>query len=95
MLKNKLLWFLLGVVIILGQSFFLINWPMYLWLVGLNWFFKKPWFLVLGLGLINDLFQLRFLGTSMLVFLVFSLLTQVLKQILGWSKPYQVKVSGF
>lgn len=95
MYKSKLFWLLGGAVIIFGQSFFLISWPIYLWLIGLNWFFKQPWFLVLGLGLVNDLFQLHFLGRSMLGFLIFSLLIQVLKQVLGWSKSYQVKVSDF
>lgn len=95
MLRNKFFWFILGIIIVFGQSFFLISWPVYLWLIGLNWFFNQPWFLVLGLGLLNDLLQLNFLGKGMLVFLVFSLLIQMLKQVLGWSKSYQVKVSDF
>jgi hypothetical protein len=95
MLQKKIFWLTFGLIIVFIQSFFLISWPMYFWLIGLNWFFKKPWFLVLGLGLINDLLQLHFLGRSMMVFLVLSLIIQVLKQILGWSKSYQVKVSGF
>ncbi len=95
MFKNKFLWFVLGLVIVFFQSFFLISWPAFLWLLGLNWFFNKPWFLVIGLGLVNDLLQLLFLGKSMLIFLIFSLFVQLLKKILGWSKTYRIKVSDF
>ena len=90
-----MVWFLLGLILVLIQSFFLIYWPIFLLLIAVNWFFDSPWFLVLSLGFLNDLLQLNFLGKTMFVFLVFSLFIQVLKQVLGWSKTYQVKVSEF
>ena len=93
--KNRFFWFVLGLGVVFVQSFFLISWPVFLLLVAVNWFFDSPWFISLGLGFVNDLFQLNFLGHSMLVFLVFSLILQVIKQILGWSKTYQIKVSDF
>jgi len=93
--KKKLFWTVTGLLLVFFQSFFIINWPAFLWVVLLTWIKPDPWWIVFAIGLVNDLLLVNPSGKSVLIYLGLSLIVIWVKRIFGLGQKLEVKVNGF
>jgi len=92
---KNVVWFGLGVVLVIFQSFFLALGLTIVWAVVVSWKLKDPWLLLFGIGMLTDLFYLTSLGKTSLILLTIGLFTRYLKNIFGFQESYKMKVSRF
>jgi len=72
----------------------MITWPVLIWAVILIWKGKQPWLILFLIGLINDVFLANFLGQTMAIFLLASVLLNFIRTRLGLEKISRVTRLG-
>ena len=93
--KKFFFWVLLGLTFSFIQSFSLSRLLVALWVVVLSWKENEPWWLILAVGVFDDLLLLEPIGKGVLYYLALSLVVKWLKRLLGLGKKVRVKVNGF
>lgn len=94
--KNIIFWVLLGLVLIFFDSLYLGYWLSFIGVIILSWRQDNPWFAILILGLLSDIFLVKSLGSGVFYFVLVALLARWFKQTLGLArKDSVVRVSDF
>jgi len=93
--KRFLLWLLSGLALSFIQSFYLSHLLVGFWVIILSWREEEPWWLILVVGVFDDLLQLEPVGKGVLIYLGLSLGVIWLKRLLGLGKKISVKVNDF
>lgn len=93
--KKFFFWLLLGLTLSFIQSFYLSRLLVSFWVVALSWREDEPWWLILAVGVFDDLLLLEPVGKGVLIYLGLSLVVKWLKGLLGLGKEVNVKVSDF
>jgi len=79
--KKRIIWSSLGFLLVFIDSFFIQRWLGLIWAAVLGWREREPWWLILVVGLISDLFLLEPLGKGVLIYLGIILVVKWLRKI--------------
>ena len=102
--KRGVAWGLIGLTLIFIQSFFLFRWLGLSWTIIFIWMEDsrspkqgpvQPEWLILFIGLVDDLFLMEPFGKGVLIYLAAALVIRIIKKIMGLGKSVKIKVKNF